>query len=202
MYEKDRDLFSRFIIELEPRLNKIGAVLSVDVTAPDGSPNWSLCFDRTAIGNAADYIIFMGYDQYSNATMGTTAGYNWVEKNVEKFIGNCDVKPEKLILAIPFYTKLWTETTDGTIRSKTVIMNNIEKELPDNVEKEWDENLKQYYVQFQSGSTTKRMWIEDLESIKAKVSLVNKYNLAGVSAWEKDQEVDGVWKVINEILGK
>lgn len=200
MYEKDRDLFSRFIIELEPRLNKIGAVLSVDVTAPDGSPNWSLCFDRTAIGNAADYIIFMGYDQYSSSTVGTTAGYNWVEKNVEKFIENCDVKPEKLILAIPFYTKLWTQTADGILRSKTVIMKNIEKELPDNVEKTWDDNLKQYYVEYKSGSTTKKMWIEDLKSIKEKVSLVNKYNLAGVSAWEKDQEVNGVWKVINETL--
>ena len=44
------------------------------------------------------------------------------------------------------------------------------------------------------------MWIEDLKSIKEKVSLVNKYNLAGVSAWEKDQELEGVWKLIKETL--
>ena len=44
------------------------------------------------------------------------------------------------------------------------------------------------------------MWIEDLESLKAKVSLVNKYNLAGISAWEKDQELDGTWEMIKETL--
>ena len=37
MFMQDKDLFSRFIIELAPRLKEIGAVLSVDVTAPDGS---------------------------------------------------------------------------------------------------------------------------------------------------------------------
>ena len=200
MYEKDVDLFSRFIIELEPRMKKIGAVLSVDVTAPDGSPNWSLCFDRTAISKSSDYIVFMGYDQYSSGTVGTTAGHNWVEKNIEKFIDNCDVDPEKIILAIPFYTKIWTETPDGKVSSKTVIMKNIESVIPDDAEKIWDDKLKQYYVEYESGSSIKKMWIEDLESIKEKVLLVNKYNLAGVAAWEKDQEPDEVWKVIKETL--
>ena len=206
MYEKDKELFSRFIIELEPRMEKIGAVLSVDVTAPDGSPNWSLCFDRNVIGKVADYIVFMGYDQYSSGTVGTTAGYNWVEKNIEKFIGQEEVKAEKIILGIPFYTKLWTETPDENeedgikVKSEAVIMKNIEKKLPDDVTKTWDENLKQYYVEYKSGESTKKMWIEDLESLKAKVSLVNKYNLAGISAWEKDQELDGTWEMIKETL--
>lgn len=207
MYEKDKDLFSRFIIELEPRMEKIGAVLSVDVTAPDGSPNWSLCFDRNAIGKVADYIVFMAYDQYSSGTVGTTAGYNWVERNIEKFIGKqCEVDSEKIILGIPFYTKLWTETPDQNakngikVKSKVVIMKNIENEIPDGVEKKWDEQLQQYYVEYKSGESTKKMWIEDLKSLKEKVSLVNKYDLAGVAAWEKDQEVEETWKMIKETL--
>ena len=200
MYEKDVDMFSRFIIELEPRLNSIGAVLSVDVTAPDGSPNWSLCFDRTVIGNVADYIVFMAYDQYSSSTVGTTAGHNWVENNIVKFIENCEVDSEKIILGIPFYTKIWTKTADGDVKSKTVIMKNIDKELPDDVTKTWDDELKQYYVEYESGSSIKKIWIEDLKSIEEKVSLVNKYNLAGVAAWEKDQELEGTWELIKETL--
>ena len=207
MYEKDKDLFSRFIIELEPRMEKIGAVLSVDVTAPDGSPNWSLCFDRNAIGKVADYIVFMAYDQYSSGTVGTTAGYNWVERNIEKFIGKqCEVDSQKIILGIPFYTKLWTETPDENakngikVKSKVVIRKNIENEIPDGVKKTWDEQLQQYYVEYKSGESTKKMWIEDLKSLKEKVSLVNKYDLAGVAAWEKDQEVEGTWDMIKETL--
>ena len=64
MYQADKDKFSRFIIELDPRMKELGVVLSVDVTAPDGDANWSLCYDRNVIGHVADYLIFMAYDQY------------------------------------------------------------------------------------------------------------------------------------------
>ena len=60
IYESDKDVFSRFIIELAPRLKEQGKVLSVDVTAPDGSPDWSLCYNRNVIADVADYIVFMG----------------------------------------------------------------------------------------------------------------------------------------------
>ena len=39
--KSDKDAVSRFIIELKPALQNIGAILSVDVTVPDGAPNWS-----------------------------------------------------------------------------------------------------------------------------------------------------------------
>ena len=75
MKQEDKDMYSRFIIELEPRLKEIGLILSVDVTAPDGSETWSLCFDRHVIGDVANYIVFMAYDQYgasSNKTVSST----------------------------------------------------------------------------------------------------------------------------------
>ena len=123
MHDEDKDLFSRFIIELKPRLNEMGAVLSVDVTAPDGSEEWSLCFDRHVIGDVADYIVFMAYDQYGNssAVAGTNSGYDWVKANVDKFLGQEEVKAEKLILGLPFYTRLWEES-NGNLEVFTVDM--------------------------------------------------------------------------------
>jgi len=204
MYEKDKDVFSRFMIELTPRMKDIGRVTSVDVTAPDGSPNWSLCYDRTVLGNTVDYIIFMAYDQYgkSSKSAGTTAGYNWVETNLKKFIETYEVPSEKIILGIPFYTRLWTETSDGDLESIAIPMTRIKREIPSSATKTWDNDLQQYYVEYKSGSAMKKMWIEDEESIKAKISLVSKYNLAGISAWEKDMEYDSIWKVIETELEK
>ena len=203
MYEADKDKFSRFIIELEPRLNEIGAVLSVDVTAPDGDPNWSLCYDRNVIGHVADYIAFMAYDQYGNSSTkpGTTAGYNWVETNVKKFIDNEDVEPSKIILGMPMYTRQWTIDSNGEIDGKGVV-SMLNTKIPNNVEKQWDEDLKQYYIEYKSGSDTIKMWIEDGTSIAAKVSLVTKYGLAGTSCWRKDMETSNIWSVINEELTK
>lgn len=203
MYQKDKDVFSRFIIELTPRMKDIGVTISVDVTAPDGAENWSLCYNRNLVGSVADYIIFMAYDQYGTSSnkAGTTAGYNWVETNIKKFVGvQEDIDSSKIILGIPFYTRIWTITSNGDITSKTVNMKDIESVLPNNVQKTWDDNLKQYYVEYISGYTTKKMWIEDLESIKQKLSLVSQYELGGIACWEKDRESEDVWSLIKENL--
>ena len=199
MYQADKDNYSRFLIELAPRLRESGLTLSVDVTAPDGSETWSLCFDRNVIGQVADYIIFMGYDQngVSGAKAGTVAGCDWVELNIKKFLGQEGVSEDKLILAMPFYTRLWKET-DGTLTSSVVNMRSVT--IPDGVEKTWDENTKQYYIEYEQNGTTYKMWIEDEESLKAKLNLINQYDLAGGAFWSKDRESNTVWGIIAEKL--
>ena len=204
MYEADKDKYSRFIIELVPRMQEMGLVTSVDVTAPDGDPNWSLCYDRNVLGDVADYLVFMAYDQYgtSSTKPGTTAGYNWVETSLKKIIEYDEVDTEKIILGMPMYTRIWTIKQDGTVSSSVVNMVDVNKSIPTGVEKQWDDTLKQYYVEYKSGNTTKKMWIEDGTSIAAKVSLVTQYNLGGTACWEKDRETSNVWTIIREELEK
>lgn len=201
MNGSDKEMFSRFIIELAPRLKEYGKVLSVDVTAPDGSENWSMCYDRYKIAKVADYIIFMGYDQYGDSSVkaGTTAGADWVEVNIKKFLGQEGVKEDKLILAMPFYTRLWKEK-EGKVESTVVWMKNIENRIPSNVPKVWKEDVKQYYVEYEQDGTTYKMWLEEEESLKAKFALMKQYNLAGAAYWQKDFEKDTTWNRIAEEL--
>lgn len=202
MYAEDKEYFSRFLIELRPQLNEIGAVLSVDVTAPDGGETWSMCYDRNTIGKVADYIIFMGYDQYgiSSNKSGTTAGYNWVELNIQKFLGQEGVEADKLILGIPFYTRLWVERNGNILSREAKPMKVIDSLLPNNVEKKWNEDLKQYYVEYKRSGSTYKMWIEDERSIEEKLNLISRYNLAGAAFWEKDMETNSVWDLVSEKL--
>ena len=203
MYQADKDKFSRFIIELMPRMQEIGIVVSVDVTAPDGDPNWSLCYDRNIIGDVADYLVFMAYDQHGSSSTepGTTAGFNWVETNLKKIIEYDVVDTEKIILGMPLYTRQWTVSEDGTIKSRSVVtMVNIK--IPNNIEKQWDDTLKQYYIEYKSGKDTIKMWIEDGTSIKEKVSLVSTYNLGGTACWRKDMETSNIRTIIREELEK
>lgn len=197
MYETDKDNFSRLLIEIRPRLNEIGAVLSVDVTAPDGAPEWSLCYDRYTIGKVADYVMFMAYDQYgvSATKAGTTAGHNWVEANVKKFLGQEEVKAEKIILGIPFYTRVWKES-NGNVTSSVVNIGNVNNVIPSNATKTWDEDLQQYYVEYTRGGATYKIWVEDEKSIEAKLDLVSKYNLGGAAYWEYDRATNSIWNLI------
>ena len=199
--ESDKDVYSRLVIELAPRLKELGKVLSVDVTAPDGSPDWSLCYDRNVIGDVADYIVFMGYDQngVSSPKEGTTAGCDWVEANIKKFLGQEGVDASKIILGTPFYTRIWTEN-NGSVTSKVVNMKNIASNIPDGTKTTWDDSLKQNYAEYEKGGKTYKIWIEDAKSLRCKLELVNTYNLAGAAYWEKDRETDDIWDMVSEVL--
>lgn len=204
MKQEDKDMYSRFIIELTPRLKEMGLVTSVDVTAPDGGETWSLCFDRHVIGDVADYIVFMAYDQYgiSSKKAGTTAGYNWVKLSLNKFLQTEEIEPEKIILAIPLYTRVWTTDSNEKVTSKTVAMKDIDKVIPQGTNKTWDNDLKQNYAEYTDGGNKKQIWIEDIDSLKAKVSLITENNLAGVGSWQKGMESENVWGMLKQELSK
>ena len=203
MKQEDKDMYSRFVIELTPRLKDMGVVISVDVTAPDGSETWSMCFDRHVIGDVADYIVFMAYDQYGTSSnkSGTTAGYNWVELSLNKFLKTEEIESQKIIFAIPLYARLWTEDSSGkVVKQTTVPLKNMNSIVPENANKQWNDDLKQYYVEYKDNSYTKKIWIEDEKSLEAKISLINKNNLGGVASWEKGMETDNFWTFLQEKL--
>ena len=204
MKKEDKDMFSRFIIELTPRIKEMGMVVSVDVTAPDGGDTWSLCYDRNVIGHEADYIIFMAYDEYTagSSKAGTTAGADWIYNNINKFINYDEVKAEKLILGIPFYTRLWTENADGSLKSSVVNMKDVNNVIPESANKEFLDDLKQNYVVYEEKGATKKMWIEDVTSIKCKLDIVNEYKLGGASFWALDREDPAVWNTVKTELNK
>lgn len=199
IYKEDKDNYSRFIIELAPRVREIGMMLCVDVTEPDGSDTWSLCYDRNTIASVADYMVFIGYDQHnaSSKSAGSVAGYDWDELNITKFLKQEEVPKEKLILAIPFYTRLWKEE-NGKITSTVVNMKDIE--IPSNATKSFDDKTKQIYIEYQSNGATYKMWVEDIESVSYKIDLANQYELAGCGFWEYGRESKSIWSTIKEKL--
>lgn len=203
MYETDKDLYTRFVVELYPRLKEYGMSLSVDVTAPDGSPEWSLCFDRYAISENADYIVFMAYDQYnaSSTSAGPTAGYDWVKVSLDKFLR--DIESEKIILGIPFYTRIWYENADGTLSGEPSVVNmkNTYSVIPNNATITWDEARRQNYAEYTQDGKIRKIWIEDEKSIIEKLNLALEEKLAGVAFWEKDREDTSIWKIVSEKMG-
>lgn len=204
IYLKDRDMLSQFMRELYPLCREQGLTLTMDVTMISGSANWSQSFDRKALSKTADYIALMGYDQHwaTSPKAGSVAQYKWVEYGLQKVLE--EVPAEKLILGMPFYTRIWQEQkVDGEkkVTSKAVSMENVQKILdekkPDII---WDKDSGQYYAQYKENDIVFKIWIEDAKSINLKSSLVHKYNLAGAAAWRRGFETEDVWVVIEDNL--
>ena len=197
MKVEDKDMFTQLIRELAPMMRKNNKILSVDMYFVN-------YIDRKRVGNASDYIILMGYDQRGNwsSTPGSIAEISWVEKNLASLLQDSNISSQKIILGIPFYTRLWEEndikqTLDSTVYS----MKNCVSYLSDhNLTPVLDKDAGQNYVQYTSGEITYKLWIEDNDSVKKRVQLVDKYNLAGVSGWKKGSELSSTWQVIQDTL--
>lgn len=193
----DKDALTQFVRELAPLLREQGLVVSIDV-------NTLPCYDRKALGEAVDYVALMAYDQHwkGGGVAGSVSEVSWVDRIVGIFLK--DVPAEKLILGIPFYTRLWKESPeDGNIKltSQALSMESAEKFLlENNAQKAWDSESGQFYSEFVSDGATYKVWLEDENSLNLRTSLVHKYELAGAAAWRLDFEVPGVWGVINRNL--
>lgn len=196
MKEEDKYLYTQFLRELYPVVKSVGAKLSVDVY-------FTSYIDRKGVGKACDYLIFMGYDQRGewSKEAGSISEIAWTEGRIESLINDSDVDPSKIILGVPFYTRLWKINSDGTFSTNVYSMNNsnefIEKYgLTPTV----DEVSGQNYVETKQDDITYKLWIEDAYSMGKRAELVNKYNLGGITAWQKGFETDDIWQVLKEKL--
>jgi spore germination protein YaaH len=209
VYLKDKAAFVQFVREMTPFLHEQGAVVSVDVTVRDGSETYSLFLDRKALGETVDYMMVMTYDEHwaTSPTAGSVASLPWVEKGIVQIMKEDQVPSSKLLVGVPFYTRIWTETVkDGktTVSSKAVGMETIQNLIRDKkLTPVLDEASGQNYVEYKEGQqTTVKIWIEDELSMKKRIELVRTYDLAGVASWSRGQEKTEIWPLIKETLEK
>jgi len=207
MLKEDKNVYSEFVREFSSTLRSQGLKASVDVTVAGGSDTYSLCYDRTAIGKAADYVMLMAYDQYGNWSneAGPVASLSWVESNIKEMLEYENVDKDKLFLCVPFYSRYWVvnSETGEKIRTTAIAMDQanyyLERYQNNAV---WNEEEGQYYIEVDAGNgTTIKIWIENEEALKKKIELINQYDLAGIAVWRWGYE-DGndIWKVIKNTM--
>lgn len=188
--------FLEFLRELSIECHKNNLVLSVDNPVPE---DFTSHYDRAEQGRVVDYVIIMGYDEhYVGSEAGSVASLPWVEQGIQDTLD--EVPAERVINAIPFYTRLW-RTTGGNVTSEAIGMDQAQQTIADNnVETYWDKTTSQNYGKYDIDNSTYQIWLEDAQSVAEKVKLVSKYDLAGVSAWKLGFENSGIWKVISDNL--
>ncbi len=207
MYLKDKEAFVRFIKELAPLLHEKEVTLTVDVTFHSNSETWSRCYDREALSRVADYLIVMGYDEHgvSSPSAGSVSSLPWVERGLKEMLK--EVPAGKLLLGVPFYTRLWIEETKSSgekeLTVKTMSMKRVwEWVAQRQLTVSEDVASGQHYVELEEGNKVYKMWLEDEYSLTKRVELMKKYNLAGLAAWRRGFETEEIWSLINTLVNK
>ncbi|MDF2724176.1 MAG: glycosyl hydrolase [Paenibacillus sp.] len=205
---KDKANLTQFVREMTPLLHEQGLVVSIDVTTKSTSENWSMFYDRPALSETVDYMMVMTYDEYwaASPVAGSVASLPWVEKAINQFLTEEKVPASKLVLGVPYYTRIWTEqTVNGKkqVSSQAVYMDNIIRLMKEkNLKSTYLPEAGQNYIEYTDGGKLIKVWIEDETSMKARIELVKKYDLAGVASWRRGYETPNTWDVIKETLEK
>ncbi|EOC99745.1 glycosyl hydrolase family 18 protein [Caldisalinibacter kiritimatiensis] len=204
VYYEDKDRLTKFVAKITDALKKQNLIVSIDMTVPSLSKNWSMFYDREKLGQIVDYCMVMTYDEHwaSSPKSGSVASIGWVERGIEKTLKY--IPNEKLLMGIPFYTRIWEETmVNGKVKvkSKALSMKTVQEMIEEkDLDITWLEDIGQYYTEFNEEGKKYRIWIEDENSIKLKAELANKYNLAGVASWRKGFEKEDVWVALNNVI--
>ena len=206
------DAYIQFIRELSLKCANNGIVLSVDNYSPT---NYTAFYNRSEQAVFADYVILMAYDEHyaGSEEAGSVASIGFVSEGVANTL--LEVPANQLILGMPFYTRVWSETpvsedgaaisaeetTDSYILYELDCYSTSMKEVQNLVNANgaipvWSEECGQYYVEYINGGITYKIWVEDATSLEEKLKVMQANQLAGGAFWKLGLENSTVWDTI------
>ena len=191
------EAYVQFVRELSIECRKNNLVLSVDVPV---AYHYNSHYDIEELGAVADYVVIMGYDEHGGDSKeaGSVASLPFVTDGLN--ITTQVVPSHKVINALPFYTRLW-KTEGATVSSRAYGMSAIKGLLADyGMEAQWDEETNQNYARAEKNGVVYEMWLEDIDSILAKINVMKTYDLGGVAAWRLGFESQGIWDIIKAYI--
>lgn len=206
--------YLQFLRELSIECRKKGIVLSIDNYQPSA---WTEFYDRNQQGRLADYVVVMNYDEHtaSSNEAGSVSSLTFTEEGLKNTIDEVG-DALRVINGMPFYTRIWTETpedeSDGNgkliedaangnyvLSTKAVSMDAAKEAYTEaGATPIYNEETGQNYVVYEKGSSTYMIWLEDETSIKARLDLMNKYEIAGAGYWKLGLESDDIWNTISQ----
>lgn len=203
--------YLQFLRELSLKCRQNEIVLSVANPVPS---QYSTQYDLEEQGKVVDYVIIMGYDEHykDSPESGPVASLEFVQKGIKDALK--EVPAEKLINAVPFYTRLWKEVLkteeelaqqEGTdaaeypynVTSQSYGMSKIHVAINSaGAQIVVDEATGQNYAEWQADGATYKVWLEDEAALEAKLKLMKEYKLAGVASWRLGFESSSAWELI------
>lgn len=163
--------------------------------------NWSGAYDLSALGKIADFVTVMAYNQHPDGTMpGPNASFSWVDEAIRVTLKS--IPAHKISLGVPAYSLYWYAGSSSVkkaispqrleidyLEAKKLIEKNHSKVI-------WNQKDKVNYAVYERNWLNEYIYLEDLNSFKAKVALANKYNLRGISVFRIGTEDTRIWNYL------
>ena len=188
LYPADRNAFSHFIQTLSEALHMQHLQLVISVPAEvtdDPKDNWSGAFDYAVLGQAADFIQVMTYDEtVADSPPGPVAGLDWMTNCIAYAVTK--IPPAKVLLGLPAYGRDWN------VKSKQAV-DFFWTDIPSllathHTTLSWDLVSASGFFNYTANRTQHQVWCETQAGLQLKCALVKQFNLGGVSFWALGME--------------
>ncbi len=187
--------YVEFMRELSISCRNAGLVLSVDCYVPY---NYNKYYDIEELGTYCDYVVIMCYDEHysGSETAGSVASISYVDRGIEE--ATAVISKAQVIIALPFYTRVWITAADGSLRSEAMGIAAAQNWISQKgVSLGWDESTGQNYGSIEDADGRKEIWMEDAESLTLKLTHVREAGVGGTAYWKLGQEPAEIWNVLN-----
>lgn len=162
---------------------------------------WNGAYDYKALGETADFITLMAYDQHlGGTTPGPVASIAWDEALIRYALKY--IPAEKISLGIPAYSDYWATVKKASGRIGSALQQIPYKTVQDLLTQfhssaQWSNQDKVHYAIYEHNYLNEYIFIEDMQSFAAKLALVKKYHLRGISIWRLNMEDPRIWEVLH-----
>jgi len=197
---QDKDLFTAFVQRVYPVFKKNNLIFSVavvprisDYENTNAFKNWGGVYDYKAISDSCDFVSLMTYDD--DKSVGPSASVAYVN-SVLAYVKD-KIPAGKLSLGIPLYYWKWSVVKDKKIG--TGFYSNVLAIISSyRCDTGFDPALGVSWLTYFFNNNQYKVWYENADSFRQKISIVKDNNLRGFSAWLLGGEDPAIWKYIDQ----
>src|SRR5262249_45935178 len=155
---------------------------------------WSWPYDYKVIGQYADLVQVMTYDEHVPGQQpGPVAGSDWMKATLTYAVGQMD--PGKILLGLPAYGYDWDTTDDSGVQvdfKGTAALPNMPGATP-----RYDDISQSAFFDYTAmDGHSHEVWYDLPKGIQLKAAYAKSMNLGGVSMWALGFENGDFWKAV------
>ncbi|HHV51720.1 MAG TPA: LysM peptidoglycan-binding domain-containing protein [Clostridiales bacterium] len=203
IYPSDREAYNRFVQRAADRLHPLGYTVTTALAPKTRADQPGLLYeahDYAFHGATVDHVILMTYEWgYTYSPPRAVAPVNLVEEVLQYAV--TEIPSEKILMGIPNYGYNWTlPFVQGSAAQTISHTAAVNLALREGAEIQFDEEAQSPFFSYYDDQGRQHVvWFEDARSIEAKLALVDKYNLGGVSYWTVNSFFPQNWLVLESM---
>ena len=187
VYPSDREAYNNFLRTVADRIKPLGYILTTAVAPKISANQQGLLYeahDYPVHGEVADHVIIMTYEWgYTYGPPMAVAPINEVERVLKYALSV--IPSQKILMGMPNYGYDWTLPYRRGSRANAISnLQAVNLAINNGATIQYDEKAQAPFFYYTGENGARHVvWFDDARSLTARLKLVEKYNLGGVSYW-------------------